>query len=76
MSTIKEIIAAQKAAEEQSLSQKKATAQKIATAQTAESKSRGKQASASEAEQAVFFFFNIGVRITTGSWSGSQRYNF
>lgn len=54
MSTIKEIIAAQKAAEEQSSSQKKATAQKVATAQAAETKSRGKQASASEAEQAVF----------------------
>jgi hypothetical protein len=54
MSTIKEIIAAQKAAEEQSSSQKKATAQKVATAQAAETKSRGKQASASEAEQVVF----------------------
>jgi hypothetical protein len=54
MSTIKEIIAAQKALEEQSDAAKKAAAKKNTAAQSAETKERGKKASASEAEQAVF----------------------
>jgi hypothetical protein len=54
MSTIKEIIAAQKTLEEQSDAAKKAAAKKNTAAQSAETKERGKKASASEAEQAVF----------------------
>jgi hypothetical protein len=54
MSTIKEIIAAQKAAEEQSDAAKKAAAKKSSAAQSVETKARGKKATASEAEQTIF----------------------
>jgi len=54
VSTIEEIIAAQKALEGQSDAAKKAAATKTAAARSAETKARGKRASESEAEQAVF----------------------
>lgn len=54
MSTIEEIIAAQKASEESSSQAKKAAAEKQKAAQEAEAKKRGKQVAASDAEQALF----------------------
>ena len=54
MSTIEEIIAAQKAAEKTTAAEKAAAAAKTKSAQSAETKARTKKLTATEAEQALF----------------------